>query len=159
MLYITIRDWDEPPKDLIHNVSGYFKRLKKKDWFNNDFVKRVIREIDKSEHIKDELIESPVFGGMAPERLSNGAKCLIMLYNMPDINIYGSRMGDNCVPLLLELGEMKDINITLGHIMQLPEEGFTATITNDGRVIHTRRQLIYEFYECRGDGFGLPFPE
>lgn len=159
MLYITIRDWDEPPNGLVHNIKSYFNSRKNKDWFNNEFVKRVIKEVDKSEHIKDEYIESPVFGGMAAERLSNGCKCLILLYNVPDIHIYGTRMGDNCVPALLDLGKMKDIHITLGHQMKFPDDGFEATITNDGVVIRTRRQFIYEFYKCRGEGFDLPFPE
>lgn len=159
MLYITIRDWNEPPKGLVHNISGYFKYNKTKEWFDNDFVKRVIREIDKSEHVKDEYIESPIFGAITPERLSNGAKCLIILYNVPGIHIYGTRMGDNCVPMLLELSKMKDIHITLGHEMKFPDDGFEAIVTNDNRKIVTRRQFLYEWVTIFYKRTGVPFPE
>lgn len=59
MLHITTTC----PENLIKNVNGYFDSHKKKDWFNNDLVKKVIKDIDNTIAVKDEYMESPVFGG------------------------------------------------------------------------------------------------
>lgn len=56
MLYITTTC----PENLIKNVNGYFDSHKKKDWFNNDLVKKVIKDIDDTIAVKDEYMESPV---------------------------------------------------------------------------------------------------
>lgn len=72
MLYITI---DEPyMKEKVANPSSYFDSTYKKDWLNNDFAKEVILGIDKSTHIKDNYIESPVLGAISPRDLSTGCK-------------------------------------------------------------------------------------
>lgn len=60
MLYVTT----ETPEKLIKNVNGYFISHKQRDWFNDSLVKKIIKDIDDTIAVKDEYLESPVFGGM-----------------------------------------------------------------------------------------------
>ncbi len=68
MLHIRLGKFTD---DCIPDVSEYFNYFKQKSWFSDQFVRDVIYDIDKTVVIKDEYLESPVFGGMAPERLSS----------------------------------------------------------------------------------------
>ena len=71
----------------IVQVTSYFNLFKKKEWFNRESVKRIIYNIDKTVAVKDEYLESPVFGGMAPERLSTGCKAVILMEVLDQANI------------------------------------------------------------------------
>jgi Uri superfamily endonuclease len=75
MLYVYV---DSVPKDCIVRVTPYFNLHKEKEWFSDPFVRKVIQEIDRCEVVKDEYIESPIWGGVSPERLSGGCKALIV---------------------------------------------------------------------------------
>ena len=44
-------------KNSVHYVSDYFNAVYEPDWLNNDFVKRAIQVIDKSEHIDGDYIK------------------------------------------------------------------------------------------------------
>ena len=71
---LKIHICEDFPDDCITSIDGYFRRHKKKDWFNRQDVKDIIWGIDKTKAIKDEYMESPVYGAMAPERLSTGCQ-------------------------------------------------------------------------------------
>lgn len=146
MLKIWVNGFKE---DCIKNPSGYFDVNKEKDWFNNELSKKFIKEIDKSIAVKDEYIESPVFGAISPERLSSGCKCLILLSVLDDCNIYASRMGDNCSKYILELAEIKDITITLHHMMMFPEE-MKAIMMDTGKVVNSRGEYVKEYARIKG---------
>lgn len=100
MLYVRTGKFT---KDCITQVSEFFDLFKKKEWFEDEFVRKVIKGIDKSEVIKGEYIESPVFGGMPPQYLSSGSKALILMKMQPDLVVYATRCGNNCAPYLIEL--------------------------------------------------------
>ena len=55
--------------DCIKAPGLYFNRVKKKEWFNRSDIKQIIKEIDNTIAVKDEYLESPVYGGMSPEIL------------------------------------------------------------------------------------------
>lgn len=120
---------------------------KKKDWFNRDDVKRIIKGIDNTIAVKDEYLESPVFGGMSQERLSTGCKAVILMAVMDNINIYATRCGDNCVPYILEVAKTKDVEITLHHCMVFPREGWEALILDTGKIVHSRKEFVHEYYK------------
>lgn len=131
MLYIQCKG--EIPKDCIINVNSYFNRSKKKDWFNRQDVKDVILGIDNSIAVKDEYIESPVFGGMAPERLSGGCKAVILML-VTDKPIYATKCGDNCIPYIVDIANKKDVHITLHHCMDFPMD-LKAIMTDTGEEV------------------------
>ena len=130
----------------VRHTKDYFKINKKKEWFNNDFVKKVIKGVDNSEHIKDEYIESPVLGAIPSLLLSSGCKNLIILYNVDNINLYCSGCGDNCAEYIVELAKSKDITITLFHPIKFPNE-FRAVIMNDNTVVTNYFDFIMKYYE------------
>ena len=76
MLKINVLDFKE---NCIRNVTGFFSIYKKKEWFNDKNVKQIIKDIDDTIAVKDEYLESPVFGGMSPDRLSCGCKAVILM--------------------------------------------------------------------------------
>lgn len=135
--------------DCIKNPNGYFDLYKKKEWFNNKYAKKYIKEIDDSVHVKDEYIESPVYGGISPRDLSSGCKCLIMLAVLDDCNIYASRMGNNCAKFIVELAEEKDITITLHHAMSFPDS-IHAIMMDTGVVVNSRKEFVEEYARIKG---------
>mgnify|MGYP003362780902 CR=1 FL=1 len=121
MLHIVFGDiWDFNERygteyKVLRNIDSFFDSHYEVDWLNNDWSKRAISEIDKSNHIQDHMIESPYLGIIPPVRLSGGVKTLITMknYNKDEegpIIFYGNNMGENCARLLAELSN--GINIT-----------------------------------------------
>lgn len=133
-------------EDCITTIDGYFFQYKKKDWFNTEIVKKIIKGIDNTIAVKDEYLESPVFGGMSPERLSTGCKAVILMA-MTDAHIYATRCGDNCVPYILEVAKIKDVEITLHHCMRFPEDGWEALIIETGKIVRSRKEFVHEYYK------------
>lgn len=130
-------------------VTPYFNLHKEKEWFDDPFVRKVIKAIDDSEVIKGEYIESPVWGGMSPDRLSTGVKALILMRMLPDANIYATKCGDNCAPYIVELSKMQDVTITFQHIMKFNQD-FDAIMMETGKEIHTWRDYLRESLVLRG---------
>ena len=145
MLKIWVGDFQP---GCIKNPSRFFDLHKQKDWFNRDDVRRIIREIDDVEAIQDEYMVSPIFGAIAPERLSSGAKCLILLTINPSLNVYASRMGDNCAGFLLDIAEKTDVVVTLHHVMIFPRD-FEGVLLDNGMEIHTRSDWIKAYLSVR----------
>lgn len=133
--------------DCIISIDYYFRQHKKKDWFNREDVKRIIKGIDNTIAVKDEYMESPVFGGMAVERLSTGCKAVILMAVMDNINIYATRCGNNCIPYILEVSKTKDVEITLHHCMRFPEDGWEALIIETGKIVRSREEFVDEYYK------------
>lgn len=147
MLYIHVKGF---PSNCIKNVNGKFNLFKKKDWFNNEHIREYIKDIDNTIVIKDEYLESPVFGGMSPERLSTGCKAVILMEVLQNSNVYATHCGDNCVNSILDIASRKDINITLHHPMSFPDDGFEAYMVDTGRIVRNGGEFINEFYKIVG---------
>lgn len=86
-------------------TSEVFDAWKQASWFEEDFVKRVIRGVDKAEVELGFSVRSLETGeGFSVNDLSGGAKYLILLYILRDKPILvKTTMGENCVPYLEEL--------------------------------------------------------
>ena len=148
MLHINI--CHEFPKSCVKNIDVYFRYNKEKEWFNNENVKRIIKNIDKSDlQLGTELIISPVYGGIPPEYLSGGCKAVILLEVVDDINIYGTRCGDNCASEILEIAKNKDIYMTLHHCMIFPDIDFEIHLVEPDIIVHNRKEFINEYYKYR----------
>ena len=46
----------------------------------------MIKDVDKSDVIGPQVIDSPVLGGISPRELSGGVKTLIDIYKRPGLN-------------------------------------------------------------------------
>ena len=92
---------------------------------------------------------------MPAKELSSGTKALLILANEENVLVSGDRMGDNCVPFLLELAEKKDIKITLCHLMQFPEQ-FEFYCIPQNKVITTSEDFLRAWLEVRPvEGVGV----
>lgn len=146
MLYVRVGDFTE---DCVVDVSSYFDIVKKKEWFADLFVRKVIKDIDKSEVISGEYIESPVFGGMSPDKLSSGTKALILMKMCPEYVVYATRCGDNCALLIQELAKNQDVNIILHNCMLFSDDVY-AVFVESGKEVLNYNEFIDEYYRLRG---------
>lgn len=125
--------------------SSYFDLVYDKSWLTSSLAQDIIRGVDLSEYVEDECIRSPLYGMIPPRMLSSGCKSLLILLNEDDTIISGARMGDNCCKWLLEIGNIKDITITLNHYMEFPEPFHIYSINSD-KIIDNGLDLLLEVH-------------
>lgn len=82
-----------------------FNSVKKAKWFEDDFVKKVIRDIDKAEVELGFAVRSLETGdGYSVNDLSGGAKYLILMYELRNSGlVFRTTMGGNCTDLMEQL--------------------------------------------------------
>lgn len=107
------------PKVFITAPGPAFNNRYKEEWLTSEMGRKIVKEIDKSEVLgRGNAVESPVLGVISPERLSGGAKALMLTLNT-DIAISSICFGDNCSELLLQISEEKDIKLIINHMLSL----------------------------------------
>ena len=144
MLYISFNESDET----IRVIDSYFDFNYLDEWFEDEFVKMMIKDIDKSDVISANCIQSPVLGQISPAKLSGGVKALILLYKQPELEIYATSCGDNCAKWIIEISKRQDIHIVLKHLMLFDcdfEAYCTTTDTNIKTFDDYRRCAINAF--------------
>ncbi len=52
-------------------------------------------------------------------------------------------MGDNAAPWLLKIGEMQDVTVRLGYLMEF-QEPFKIRIANSGKIVTTWSEYLCE---------------
>ena len=137
MLNIFFGDMPEA----IYNTEVYFKNTYQDQWLCDDFAKRVIKGVDKSEVLDTHLIKSPVLGLIPPVMLSGGTKTLLLIKNNPDMVFNASTCGDNCAKYILEIAKQKDITINLRHIMRFGTH-FKVRVLNEDVIVDNMEQLV-----------------
>lgn len=141
-----LRVWFGEHEGAIYNTSIFFKNTYQDKWITDEFARKVIADIDKSEVIGGQLIRSPVLGDIPPERLSGGTKALILMRNMPHKIFNASNCGDNCAKWILELGAARDFTINLYHVMFFEQESFEIRVMNarNGkmRIAHNMQEFL-----------------
>lgn len=133
-------------KNYVFSPDTYFKYNFEEEWFEDELVKEMVRDVDGSTVVSAHSIDSPVLGLIAPERLSGGVKALIIMYKEPNLIVNASACGDNCAKWILEIGRRQDITVRLGYEMEFAEP-FDIRIQNSGNVIHTYEAFLREFQE------------
>ncbi len=135
----------------IFNTDTYFNNTYDKHWLNNELMKKIIKDIDKSEVVSPETINSPVLGQIPPMKLSGGVKTLMLIYNSPENIFNASTCGDNCARWIEYFSRNKNFVINLYHAMQFKEKKFSAYIVNSDKVIESMEELYInvDIY-CRG---------
>ena len=127
--------------EAIYNTEVYFKNTYQDQWLCDDFAKRVIKGVDKSEVLDTHLIKSPVLGLIPPVMLSGGTKTLLLIKNKPDMVFNASTCGDNCAKYILEIAKLKDITINLRHIMRFGTH-FRVRVLNEDVIVDNMEQLV-----------------
>ena len=127
----------------IYNTNVYFKHTYEPEWLEKELAKQMIKDIDGSDVVSGECINSPVLGQIPPERLSGGVKTLLLILNEPDRIFNASTCGDNCAKWILEIGKQQDVTINLRHMMSFGKDTeFDIKIKNGNEIVHSMRELI-----------------
>ncbi len=128
--------------EAIYDTSTYFRHAYKNKWITDPMTMEIIRDVDNSEVIGDNLIQSPVLGAISPIQLSGGAKTLILIYKDSGKIFNASKCGDNCAKWLLKMAEKKKKVINLRHIMNFGEGEFKIKILNNGKIVTSMKELV-----------------
>lgn len=118
----------------VFNTDVYFKYAYEDEWLADPLVKDIVKDIDNSTIIDNNLIESPVLGKIAPSILSGGTKTLMLIKNEPENIFNASTCGDNCSKWLLKIGALQDVTVNLYHIMDFGHGDFEIKIANNGKL-------------------------
>lgn len=143
-------------ENAVLSVDTYFNNTYEDEWFDDAFVKKIVKVVDDSEVRDRQLIVSPVLGQIPPERLSGGAKALILLYETNNFYTDLIVCGSNCEDLLLDIGEKKDVRCSLsGYDLSLESLGTGDHLTpveceNDGTLLHTHKEFVMKMLSIMG---------
>ena len=138
MLNIYFGDYE----GAVYNPNVFFDNTYTDEWMSDNLNKEMIKDVDKSEVIDTYLINSPVLGGISPERLSGGVKTLICIHMVPERVFNASTCGDNCAKWLLEMSKTKDVTINLRHLMNFGDGSFEINVLNNKCVAHDMDELV-----------------
>lgn len=124
---------------------SWFKYSYDLDWFKDELVQAMIRDVDKSEYITGYIIESSILGPIPPEKLSGGVQTLIMIYMMPDKIFDATSCGPNCNKWLLEIGKRKDVTVNLQYYMTFEGlEPLEIKVLNTNKIAYSEEELVME---------------
>lgn len=128
----------------IYNTSLYFDNTYLDNWITDDFAKKMIRAVDKSQVIGPNLIESKVLGPIPVTSLSGGVKTLLLIRNDSEKIFNASTCGDNCARWILKIAKesKRDITINLRHIMDFGDGDFEIRILNNGEIVHNMKEYV-----------------
>lgn len=142
MLHIFFGEMPEA----IYNTDVYFQNQYQDRWLTKPLSKEIILDIDKSQVISANLIESPVLGPISPKDLSGGAKTLLLLANNNDKEkvFNASTCGDNCAKWILELGKKDKLVINLRHLIDFGTAEFKIKVMNTGKTVKNMAELVAE---------------
>ena len=141
MLSIFFGDMPEA----IYNTNVYFQNQYRDDWLTKPLSKEIIQDVDKSEVVSANLIDSPVLGAISPKELSGGVKTLLLMANDKSVKVFNaSTCGDNCAKWILQLGKQGKLVINLRHLMDFGSGEFKIKVLNTGRIVRNMKELVAE---------------
>ncbi len=125
----------------MEDAPSYFDNVYEDEWIEDDFVKEMIKDVDKSTVISAHVIESPVFGAITPQGLSGGVKVLILMLKDDSFVYNMSNCGNSCAKWILKIAEQKDLTVYLQHILRF-EGSFEIQIMNTGKIVHNTQEYV-----------------
>ena len=149
-------------KDAILSVDTYFNNTYDEAWFDDLFVRKIISVVDDSEVQDRQCILSSVLGQIPPERLSGGAKALILMYEEDDFYTDLIVCGRNCEKLILDIAEKKNIRCSLsGYDISFDNLGDSDHPTpvrcdNDGSLLRNHEEFVLKMLEFVGKKSSIP---
>ena len=132
-------------------VDSYFESNFEPEWPNDDLVKKMVLDVDKSEVLAPYCINSPVLGQISPFMLSDSVKALILMLKTGYV-INASMCGDNCSKWIFKISENKDLEIDLEHIMyfnDIPVDKFRAFLINKNIMLNSYVDYLKNISACQ----------
>lgn len=141
-------------EDELSIADGWFDNQLSDEYYCTEFSKRVIKEIDNSEVVNENMVLSLVLGGIPITDISSGAKGLIVMkYTDKAVNLVS--LGDNCIPLLLEiLAEDDERCLVSARFVSLYRYGWKKPILvlNNNTVVNNHIELIKAYSDISSEG-------
>lgn len=134
--------------EAIYNTAVYFKNTYKDSWITDDYCKRMIKDVDRSDVVSASVIQSPVLGSITPLQLSGGVKTLMLIRHDRSQVFNASTCGDNCAKWILDMAKDRKVVINLYHVMDFGQDGFKIRVLNSGKIVHTMADLVLESIPC-----------
>ena len=128
--------------DAIYHPPTYFDNTYEDNWITDPLSVEMIKDVDKSEVVGPNLIQSTVLGSIPPKALSGGVKTL-MLFKFDETGkvFNASACGNNCAKWILKIADSKDLTINLRHIMDFGDGDFNIKILNTDIVVKNMCEL------------------
>jgi hypothetical protein len=145
-----LKIWYDNGIDHMIDAPLYFDNVFEDEWMEDELVKEMVLDVDKSKVLYPHVIESPFLGPITPRELSGGVKVLILLLKDDSWMYNISNCGDNCAKWILEIGKQKDLTVYLEHHMYFEGE-FEIEILNTGRIVHNQPEYLRELLFAGGD--------
>lgn len=132
-------------------ADGWFDNQLDDKYYCTEFSKRVVSEIDNSEIINENMVVSPVLGGIPITDISSGSKGLIIMkYTDRMVNLVS--LGDNCIPLLLEIAHEKpDMSLVSARYVNFYKFGWEEKILvlNSNQIVHSQSELFDAYLKVK----------
>lgn len=145
MLHIYFGEYSG--ENYIFDPDTYFNNQADRKWLLEDLSKEMIRDVDKSDVVGENLIQSSRLGPIPPQWLSGGVKTLILIEHDNTHVFNASACGPNCAKWLLKIGQKKEILVRLGYIMDFGKDPFEIVIENTGKTVHSMPTLLDEIID------------
>ena len=135
----------------VYHPPTYFDNQYEDEWITDPLSVEMIRDIDKSEVVSANLIQSPVLGAIPVKEISGGVKTLILMaFDTSGWIFNASACGDNCAKWIVAIGRMKDLTINLHHVMDFDGVAdFEALMVNTGRTVHSYEEYLDEAFSIK----------
>ena len=136
----------ELPNSIV-NIDVYFDNTYEPDWFEDELVKQIVRDIDQSE-IEGCVLKSPFLGDVAIEHISGGAKAVITLLKNERLSFPINLIvcGENCEKWLAYVFEHKDVTVcTTGLHLAFSGYNIDGFCLNDGKRFRNWETKMDEF--------------
>lgn len=138
-------------EDSILDIDLYFNNVYEEAWFADPLVQKMIQDVDNSIVVENSLIKSPVFGFIAPEKLSGGVKALICMYKCDEFPIDLIVCGQNCQKWICKISRLKDVKATMsGYDLTFKNLDITALCLNDNSIIHNSKEWVIKMCDFVG---------
>lgn len=133
------------PAQVCPDSRAFFSIHKKKEWFTDPFVRKIIHEVDGASVLEGFVLQDSVGEIIPPEYLSTGAKTAICVYLFPDMVFNATQMGDNALKFVLALAVTRDVTLLV--YRNLPYNGLLGIpISKDYEPVSFAD--AEEFYDC-----------
>ena len=147
MLHLTFADPREIKTDLrlTKFPSSIFDYEYDKEWFEDPFFLPVLRDIEQLDVHPGSVVIDILSSDLRLIDISNGTKMLFMIKYIPDILPILAKLGDNCLPYLLDLAEEQEIYMCANIMFEIDRngmEGHTIHITNTDRYVTSYEEMV-----------------
>ncbi len=128
----------------IRYTDSYFNNNYQDEWFEDESVKRIIKDIDQSDVLNAQIVISPVLGAIPVTQISGGAKAVILMLKRSDLLIHGNSCGDNCAEWISQIGKMQDIYVHLTYPMRFPDN-VELKVMDTGIKCNSYKEYVEEY--------------